>query len=90
MIMANIDKLVQYAELKVGHFGADYRENYEDDDVAQIQPNAVRAEGSEIIVSYDEQTYTIELNRSGVSDDVTPEEAQEVAARIEEYFKYAQ
>ncbi|TDM07486.1 hypothetical protein [Macrococcus lamae] len=86
--MANIDKLVQYAELKVGQFGADYRENYEDDKVAEVKPKSIHAEGEQVIVAYDDNTYTIDLNRSGVANDVTPEEAAEVAARVDEYFRY--
>ncbi|KAA1039100.1 hypothetical protein [Macrococcus equipercicus] len=86
--MANIDKLVQYAELKAGQFGSDYRENYEDDKVAEIKPNSVRAEGTQVIISYDAHSYTVDLNRSGVAGEVTPEDAEEVAARVQEYFKY--
>lgn len=83
--MASIDKLVSYAELKLGQFGADYRENHEEDNVQEIQPNGYAANGTSIDVNYDSQSYVIDLTQAGEGD-VTEAETQEVVARLKEFF----
>ncbi|MCG7420785.1 hypothetical protein MHJ97_10135 [Macrococcus epidermidis] len=83
--MANIDKLVSYAELKLGQFGSDYRENHEEDKVQEIQPRSYDVNGTSIDVHYDAQSYIIDLTKSGVRD-VTEEDAQAVVARLKEFF----
>lgn len=86
--MANVDKLVQYAELKVGQFGTDYREHHEHDAVAEIKPKTIRAEGTHVIVAYDAREYTIDLTKSGVKGEVSAEDAALVADRMTEYYRY--
>ncbi|WP_414042553.1 hypothetical protein [Macrococcus animalis] len=83
--MANIDKLVSYAELKLGQFGADYRENYEQDKVQEVQPGSYAVNGSSIEVNYDAQSYVIDLTQAGEGE-VSEMEAQEVVSRLKEFF----
>ncbi|GGB02238.1 hypothetical protein ERX37_00465 [Macrococcus hajekii] len=85
----NIDKLVQYAELKAGQFGVDYRENHEEDTVAEIEPSKITAQGTSIVLDYDKQSYTIDLTHSGVAGTVTNEDAQIVAERMNEFYRYS-
>lgn len=86
--MSNVDKLVQYAELKVGQFGQDYREKHEHDKVQEVSPRAVEVDGLNIVVHYDEKSYVIHLDQSGVKGEVTPEEAAEVADRMKEFYRF--
>ncbi|WP_414045927.1 hypothetical protein ACMGE7_08680 [Macrococcus equi] len=86
--MANIDKLVSYAELKLGQFGADYRENHEQDKVQEIQPGSYVANGSIIEVNYDAKSYAIDLNQAGVGE-VTEEDTVVVIERLKEFFNHA-
>ncbi|MCE4957731.1 hypothetical protein [Macrococcoides caseolyticum] len=83
--MSNIDKLVSYAELKLGQFGADYREHYETDKVQEIKPGSYAANGTVIDVNYDAKSYQIDLTQSGV-DDVTEADTQAVIERLKEFF----
>lgn len=83
--MANIDKLVTYAELKLGQFGVDYRENHEEDKVQEIEPRSYGVNGTSIDVLYDAQSYVIDLTKSGVRD-VTEEDAHAVVRRLKEFF----
>lgn len=86
--MANIDKLVSYAELKLGQFGADYRENHEQDKVQEIQPGSYAANGSIIEVNYDAKNYEIDLNQAGVGE-VTEEDTVVVIERLKEFFNHS-
>ncbi|MGV2876326.1 hypothetical protein ROU88_10755 [Macrococcus capreoli] len=86
--MVNIDKLVTYAELKLGQFGADYREHFEQDKVQEVEPASYQANGTTIDVNYDAKSYVIDLTQSGVHD-VTPEDAKIVVERLKEFFKHA-
>lgn len=83
--MANIDKLVTYAELKLGQYGSDYRENHEEDKVQEIEPRSYAVNGTSIDVNYDAHSYVIDLTKSGVRD-VTEDDAHAVVARLKEFF----
>ncbi|RXK17354.1 hypothetical protein [Macrococcus sp. DPC7161] len=83
--MSNIDKLVSYAQLKLGQFGQDYRENHEHDAVQEIQPKSYDVNGSTITVHYDAHDYTLNLEESGVSE-VTEADAKAVVDRLNSFF----
>ncbi|TDM04640.1 hypothetical protein [Macrococcus carouselicus] len=85
----NIDKLVQYAELKAGQFGVDYREHHEEDDVAEVAPRNISAQGTSVILDYDTKSYRIDLTQSGLAGEVTAEDAQIVADRMNEFYRYS-
>ncbi|TDL93318.1 hypothetical protein ERX27_11020 [Macrococcus brunensis] len=85
----NIDKLVQYAELKAGQFGVDYRENHEEDEVAEVAPKTITARGTSVILDYDAKSYEIDLTQSGLTGEVTAEDAQAVADRMTEFYRFS-
>lgn len=86
--MSNVDKLVQYAELKVGQFGEDYREHHEHDKVKEVAPREIEGNGLNIIVRYDDKSYVIHLDQSGVNGEITEEEAAEVVDRMKEFYRF--
>lgn len=83
--MANIDKLVTYAELKLGQFGVDYRENYETDVVHEVEPRDYTVNGTSIKVDYDSHSYDLDLTQSGIKD-ISEEDTQKVVNRLREFF----
>ncbi|ULG71432.1 hypothetical protein [Macrococcus brunensis] len=88
----NIDKLVQYTELKAGQFGVDYRENHEnheEDEVAEVAPKTITARGTSVILDYDAKSYEIDLTQSGLTGEVTAEDAQAVADRMTEFYRFS-
>lgn len=87
--MANIDKLVSYAELKLGQFGHEYRETHGEAETHEIEPASYDVSGSNIIVHYIKDQYTIDLNKAGLKEAVTEEDTQEVVNRLNEFFNHA-
>lgn len=87
--MANIDKLVSYAELKLGQIGLDYREHHGEAESHEIEPSSYEVSGTNIIVHYHSDQYTIELNKAGLKDAVTESDTQEVVDRLNEFFNHA-
>lgn len=87
--MANIDKLVSYAELKLGQIGLDYREHHGEAESHEIEPSSYKVSGTNIIVHYYSDQYTIDLNKAGLKDAVTESDTQEVVDRLNEFFNHA-
>ncbi|ARQ07571.1 DUF1797 domain-containing protein [Macrococcoides canis] len=87
--MANIDKLVSYAELKLGQIGLDYREHHGEAESHEIEPSSYEVSGTNIIVHYHSDQYTIDLNKAGLKDAVTESDTQEVVDRLNEFFDHA-
>ncbi|WP_354680459.1 hypothetical protein MRN59_02675 [Macrococcoides caseolyticum] len=87
--MANIDKLVSYAELKLGQIGKDYREHHGEEETHEIEPSSYEVSGANIIVHYHSDQYTIDLNKAGLKDTVTESDTQEVVERLNEFFDHA-
>ncbi|MEE1106593.1 hypothetical protein [Macrococcoides canis] len=87
--MANIDKLVSYAELKLGQIGLDYREHHGEAESHEIEPSSYEVSGTNIIVHYYSDQYTIDLNKAGLKDAVTESDTQEVVDRLNEFFNHA-
>lgn len=87
--MANIDKLVSYAELKLGQIGLDYREHHGEAESHEIEPSSYEVSGTNIIVHYHSDQYTIDLNKAGLKDTVTESDTQEVVDRLNEFFNHA-
>ncbi|QIH76513.1 hypothetical protein GTN31_09080 [Macrococcoides canis] len=87
--MANIDKLVSYAELKLGQIGLDYREHHGEAESHEIEPSSYEVSGTNIIVHYHLDQYTIDLNKAGLKDAVTESDTQEVVDRLNEFFDHA-
>ncbi|UTH06332.1 hypothetical protein [Macrococcoides canis] len=87
--MANIDKLVSYAELKLGQIGLDYREHHGEAESHEIEPSSYEVSGTNIIVHYHSDQYTIDLNKAGLKDAVTESDIQEVVDRLNEFFDHA-
>ncbi|WP_144781720.1 hypothetical protein [Macrococcoides caseolyticum] len=87
--MANIDKLVSYAELKLGQIGKDYREHHGEEETHEIEPSSYEVSGANIIVHYHSDQYTIDLNKAGLKDALTESDTQEVVERLNEFFDHA-
>ncbi|TDM23917.1 hypothetical protein [Macrococcoides canis] len=87
--MANIDKLVSYAELKLGQIGLDYREHHGEAESHEIEPSSYEVSGTNIIVHYYSDQYTIDLNKACLKDAVTESDTQEVVDRLNEFFNHA-
>lgn len=87
--MANIDKLVSYAELKLGQMGQDYREHHGEAEAHEVEPSSYEVSGTNIIVHYHSDQYIIDLNKAGLKDAVTESDTQEVVDRLNEFFNHA-